>query len=305
MFAGVLADADVFISSSSDPLLNLEYHRHFTHSVLFIPLGALLAALIAWPLTGKRLNFRQIYLFALMGYMLSGFIDACTSYGTHLFWPLWPEAVSFNIISIVDPLFTSLLLITLLIGSIRRSRIAIIVGLSLAALYLSSGWLQKQRAESLGRELAAARGHHPERLLVKPTLGNLVLWRSLYQFEQHIYVDALRLGVFSEPRVYPGASAALFDQQEQYPELAVSSILYNDLQRFLEFSDHYVVIDQQRPGFLVDVRYSMLPNSLESLWGIEIDRQQPEQHAVFRITRRQDKQLRKTFLHMLLGKDID
>lgn len=41
--AGLLADADVLISSSSDPLLNIEYHRHFTHSLLFIPFGAAIA----------------------------------------------------------------------------------------------------------------------------------------------------------------------------------------------------------------------------------------------------------------------
>ena len=34
---GFLPDADVLIRSSDDPLLHLEYHRHFTHSLLFIP----------------------------------------------------------------------------------------------------------------------------------------------------------------------------------------------------------------------------------------------------------------------------
>ena len=37
--AGLLADADILIRSSSDPLLNIEYHRHFTHSLVFIPVG--------------------------------------------------------------------------------------------------------------------------------------------------------------------------------------------------------------------------------------------------------------------------
>ncbi len=33
LLAGIAADVDFFISSSTDPLLNLEYHRHFTHSI--------------------------------------------------------------------------------------------------------------------------------------------------------------------------------------------------------------------------------------------------------------------------------
>ena len=38
--SGMAADLDVLISSSTDPLLFLEFHRHFTHSLIFIPLGA-------------------------------------------------------------------------------------------------------------------------------------------------------------------------------------------------------------------------------------------------------------------------
>ena len=37
ILAGLSADLDYFISSTSDPLLNLEFHRHFTHSLFFTP----------------------------------------------------------------------------------------------------------------------------------------------------------------------------------------------------------------------------------------------------------------------------
>ena len=48
--APLLADADALIRSTEDPLLFLEYHRHFTHALLFIPFGALIASLLLWPL---------------------------------------------------------------------------------------------------------------------------------------------------------------------------------------------------------------------------------------------------------------
>ena len=38
--AALLADADALIRSSTDPLLTLEYHRQFTHSLIFIPIVA-------------------------------------------------------------------------------------------------------------------------------------------------------------------------------------------------------------------------------------------------------------------------
>ena len=42
--AGMAPDLDALISSSADPLLNLDYHRHFSHSLAFIPVGASIVA---------------------------------------------------------------------------------------------------------------------------------------------------------------------------------------------------------------------------------------------------------------------
>jgi inner membrane protein len=41
--SGLAPDLDIFIRSSTDPLLSLEYHRQFTHSIIFIPFGGLSA----------------------------------------------------------------------------------------------------------------------------------------------------------------------------------------------------------------------------------------------------------------------
>src|SRR3989338_1507105 len=80
--AALLADADALIQSSADPLLTLEYHRQFTHSLVFIPVGALLVSLILWPALKKfarPIAFRRVYFYALLGCATSGFLDACTS----------------------------------------------------------------------------------------------------------------------------------------------------------------------------------------------------------------------------------
>lgn len=59
--AGLLADADILIRSSSDPLLNIEYHRHFSHSLLFIPIGAAIALIILWPLLHRHIATKRLY----------------------------------------------------------------------------------------------------------------------------------------------------------------------------------------------------------------------------------------------------
>lgn len=52
--AGLLPDADALIQSGADALLVLDYHRHFTHALAFVPIGALIAATsIASPATSR------------------------------------------------------------------------------------------------------------------------------------------------------------------------------------------------------------------------------------------------------------
>ena len=40
--AGLAPDLDVLIQSHEDPILFLEYHRQFSHSLIFIPFGSFL-----------------------------------------------------------------------------------------------------------------------------------------------------------------------------------------------------------------------------------------------------------------------
>ncbi|NAW94554.1 metal-dependent hydrolase, partial [Vibrio sp. V42_P2S4T144] len=88
--SGMAPDLDVLIRSSTDPLLYLEYHRQFTHSLLFIPFGSFICALLLYPLFAKKrgLSFRQSWFYCALGYSTHALLDACTSYGTQLLWPI-------------------------------------------------------------------------------------------------------------------------------------------------------------------------------------------------------------------------
>ena len=104
--AGLAPDLDVLIRSSNDPILFLEYHRQFSHSLFFIPFGSLVVTLLVFPLVKKSMSLKSVYIPSFLGYATHGLLDACTSYGTQLFWPFSNERVTWNNISIVDPLFT-------------------------------------------------------------------------------------------------------------------------------------------------------------------------------------------------------
>lgn len=300
MLAGLLADADVLIASASDPLLTVEFHRHFTHSVFFIPFGALLAAGLLWPLLRKRLGFRMLYLYCLAGYSLSGFLDACTSYGTHLFWPLSDERISLYLISIIDPVFTTILLLAVALAWRYRQAWLVYIGLALCCSYLVLGYIQLQRATAMAGELALAREHRVEKLVVKPSLANLLLWRSTYISDNTIHIDALRAGVENK-KVYAGGSVPLFVPERDAAMIPVDSVLYQDILRFRQFADGFIAMDPQVPHLLGDMRYSMLPNALDSLWGITLDFDHPERHAHYGFYRVNTRDVRARFWSMLLG----
>ncbi len=304
-FAGLIADADIFISSSSDPLLNIELHRHFTHSIFFIPFGALIAALLLWPVLSRLSSiemptFKRLYVFCLLGFSLSGFIDTCTSYGTHLLWPLNDERITFHLISIIDPVFTGMLMVAVIRAwRNHRPRIAHI-GLLLCGCYLLLGVFQLNRATDLAVELAQSRQHTVEKLTVKPSLGNLLVWRSTYIYNDIIYVDTVRAGI-TENKIYSGSSIPLFIPERDATSIPEDSVLYSDILRFKNFSDGFIAMEPGRDDLLGDMRYSMLPNKIATLWGITLDKNKLDEHAHYGFYRKTKPDDRKQFISMILG----
>jgi len=120
--AGMAPDLDIFIRSSTDPLLFLVYHRQFTHSLIFIPIGALLCTMALWPLMRRWLELKTVFWTALLGFGSHGVLDACTTYGTLLLWPFSDVRVAWNNVSVVDPLFTLPVLVAVLLAARLDSR---------------------------------------------------------------------------------------------------------------------------------------------------------------------------------------
>lgn len=299
--AAMLADVDVFIHDPSDPLLNVELHRQFTHSLIFIPAGALIATALVWWFVRRRLSLQEVYLFSLLGYATSGVTDTLTSYGTKLLWPFVDERYAWNIISVFDPLFTLGILLPVLFSLYYRERSIARVAWGWIALYLLLGISQREHGEEAALVLAEQRGHAPERLVVKPTLGNQLLWSIRYQSGDSVYADAVRLSPLSGPRVYEGQSARLLDWKQEYANYK-GTVLYEDLQRFSDLSDGYLIRHPSRDGVIGDARYAMLPTSLSPLWGVRVDTARPERHLPFLNFRDASRQVRTSFLEMLSGK---
>jgi inner membrane protein len=295
LIGGMLPDADALIQSPDDVLLVLDYHRHFTHALAFAPIGALIAALLLWPLVRRHLTFPRIYLYSLAGYGVAGLLDACTSYGTHLWLPFSDRKEAWNLIAVFDPLFTLLLLIPLVLALRRPQRHLAPVGIALAAAYLGLGMLQHQRAEAALRDVVAARGHPAPAVVIKPTMANQVLWRTLYVHEGRLQTDAFHLGWTI--RHYAGESAPLMDQAAVTRIVGDDPRRREDLERFRRFSDGFLIADAARPGFVGDGRYALLPTRIAPIWGLEWT---TDGNPAFVTRRDLTPETRRAFVAMLL-----
>ena len=267
--AGMAPDLDVLIQSSTDPLLQLEYHRQFTHSLVFIPIGAIVCAVAFWPFVRRHMSFKAVWFTALVGYATHGLLDACTTYGTLLLWPFSDARIAWNTISVVDPLFTLPLLGFAITAAVRKSQLIGRLGMAWVAFYLSIGVIQEERALAAGEALAAQRGHAPAIVSAKPSFGNLLLWKTVYEYGDQFWVDAVRAG--GSVTIIEGEHVERLNLTAAFPWLDAKSQQARDVERFRWFSNDYLAIDRDDPSLIVDMRYSHLPNEIQGLWGIRLN----------------------------------
>lgn len=179
---GTLPDLDVVIDYG-DAVANMTYHRGFSHSLFVLSLLAVgLTWLVRrkWPDPGysARRLFMTIWL-VLVTHVL---LDAFTSYGTQLFWPLQTTPVAWSSVFIIDPLYSIPLLLGVLaaaIGGYSRSTYATALALLLSTLYLGFTLAGKQMAEQRVATALDSLSVQPERIFITPTPFNSLLWRAI------------------------------------------------------------------------------------------------------------------------------
>ena len=272
--SGMAPDLDIFIRSNTDPLLSLEYHRQFTHSLIFIPFGGLICALFLFVVFKKisPFNFKKTWLYCTLGYGTHGLIDACTSYGTLLFWPFSDIRIAWNNISIIDPLFTIPLILLIALATIKKKNVYSKIALGWAVIYLMIGMYLNNVAINVGKEIAEQRGHTITRIKAKPSFGNLILWKTIYETDNQFYVDATNL-LFN--KIIPGESIKKLNQEEDFPWLKEESQQYKDVERFKWFSNDFLAVNPQNKNQIIDIRYSGIPNEIGGLWGVQLN---PNKH---------------------------
>ena len=269
--AGAAPDLDVLIGSATDPLLAVEYHRHFSHALAFAPVGAgLVVALLAlyrpWRETWRG-KFAAVWSCAVVAWVSHCLLDAATSYGTQLLWPFTDRRYGWDFIAVVDPVFTLALFVGLGVALIRVRPGVAMVGLAGAAGYLGLGVVQHDRAVRAQAALAASRGHTPVRVEVMPTLVNVLVWRALYEHDGKIYADRIRVGLGGDATVRAGWALTKMVASDLTPSEQARD-QRRSFARFSWFSEGWVARSPSEAAVFGDMRYSLSTEAFEPVWGI-------------------------------------
>ena len=176
-------DLDV-VMEYGDAVANMTYHRGFSHS-LFVLSG--FALLLTWlvrrfrPHPGYSTNRLLLTLWLVL--ITHPLLDAFTSYGTQLFWPLMPTPTAWSSLFIIDPLYTvpliAAVLISLFTGLREQSWRVPAVALAVSTLYVGFSLAGKFMAEQRVERELARQGIQAEQLFTTPTPLNTLLWRVI------------------------------------------------------------------------------------------------------------------------------
>ncbi|MBB5215901.1 metal-dependent hydrolase [Parapusillimonas granuli] len=190
-----LPDLDVLIDYG-DPVSGMINHRGFSHSLFVLTLlaGALAWAMRRWrpsPLYGPGRLFLTLWLVLITHPLL----DAFTSYGTQLWWPLRPTPTAWSSVFIIDPFFTVPLLLVVLVGLVVgkhwRMQPAFCWALAWCAAYLAMSVGAKAVIEARVRRQLEAEGKAVAALFSTPQPFSILLWRVLARTDGDRYIETI------------------------------------------------------------------------------------------------------------------
>ncbi len=257
--AGTIPDLDVLARYMVDTVTATEWHRGFSHSILFSLLFAPLFGWLVWKLNRtSEATWRDWSLLFFWGLFTHPILDAFTTWGTQLFWPL-KTRLAFQSIFVIDPFYTLPFLFLLILvlfqkrTSVKRrryNRLGLIISTSYLVLTLVLKGIS-YRAFTNGLE---HQGIAYTDISVRPSPFNTILWAANIDTKDSYLI----------------ANYSFFDSQEirfvSYPknhELLGSLIASDKIERLIAISEGwYTITEKEGVLYFNDLRFG--PLSLDS-----------------------------------------
>lgn len=193
--AGTIPDLDVLSSHFTDTVTALEIHRGFTHSILF---SIVFAPIFGW-LVSRYEKYKDVkgwswlFFWTLVTHPI---LDAFTTWGTQLFWPLGTR-LAFKSIFVIDPLYTVPFMVFLILAMFQKRtsnkrRFYNTLGLVVSSSYLVLTLLLKWAAFSKFEAALKEQKISFKQIDTRPSPLNTVLWSANVETE-----DSFLIGYYS------------------------------------------------------------------------------------------------------------
>ncbi|MEO9569943.1 MAG: metal-dependent hydrolase [Polaribacter sp.] len=179
--AGTIPDLDVLASFFTDTVTSLEIHRGFTHSVLFTLLFSPILAFIVSKYERYK-NVKNWFWLFFWAFITHPILDAQTTWGTQLFWPL-DIRLAFKNVFVIDPLYTVPFLVFLILTMFqkrmtKKRRLYNNLGLIISSFYLLITLILKGISyQNFTKELNYQNIKY-RYIETKPTPLNTILWTA-------------------------------------------------------------------------------------------------------------------------------
>lgn len=207
---GPVTGVIVALSPDSDFILRLfgeetflRYHRGITHSIVFLPVYSLFLALLFQRLSqrlskpGRLFHFYILCFLSLLSHIL---LDLMTSFGTMALAPLTDRRLSWDLVFIVDPYFTAILLIPFLLAYLLKGYKRGLGALSLFLLipYIGICISNHHHAISTAYRLAEEKGVHPNLIAALPQPLSPYKWAVLVDTGDTMYQSFIEINTNGE-----------------------------------------------------------------------------------------------------------
>lgn len=239
--AGFLAcaapDLD-FVAGWAGPVAYLESHRGVTHSLIVLPLWALLLSWLLAKILREPRGWRALYGVSAMSIGLHIAGDLITSYGTMILAPISDWRAGIGTTFIIDLWFSGIIVAGLVFSVVlRRTRIPAVAGLIVLAGYVAFQYVQRERALEFAREYATKSAIANARITAHPRPVSPFNWTVYVSDEQahrfaHINLER------KQPRPYtPGDG---FIARVDAPYLPLDQALWVTRRRYGEVDEDFI-----------------------------------------------------------------
>lgn len=265
---GMLPDLDVLVKLGSNPFAEVLYHRGVTHSIWFGPVIGPLLGYLLWRYYLKRDSLSAWVGLGVWALLTHPLLDLFTVYGTQLLAPLSNHRFTLSAVPIIDPIYTGILTLSLIIGCIFYRRIWLSITAASIALTLTSGYLfyglaQNEDAYMYAQDQLKEVGHPNADVRVYTTMFQIFLRRVVVHFPDEVWVGYITTWA-------PGK--IIWHKQTQPPEAIRSAILshpYGKIYRWFTNDELIFLPHEGDPSKwdMMDSRFGFVGPTQWGIWG--------------------------------------